>query len=220
MPRFAALFDGPYKAKIVTDAQGRFSWSFQIAPDGSLMNGEPFYRLEMPETGWMSGVQGVAEDSIGQVYFATAVGVQVCEANGRVAQILNPPEYGGVSNLAFAGSYHGWGFHEDGCASGVRAAAEPRLPGLRPTRRGARLHARVGVRLTRAVRRRVGGARAGGRRYGAHRPGDRRHCPVQQTPAGHGLGDRHGRRAGTRARCRSRCWTWRIPPTISCPSFP
>jgi gluconolactonase len=55
---------------IVTDAQARYSWPFQIAPGGSLINGEPFYRLEMPEAGWVSGVHAVTEDSIGRIYFA------------------------------------------------------------------------------------------------------------------------------------------------------
>jgi gluconolactonase len=93
---------------IVTDAQGRYSWSFQIMADGSLNNGEPFYRLEMPEKGWMSGVAGVMEDSNGQVYFATPLGIQVCEANGRVSQILNAPEPEAISSLTFAGADMNW----------------------------------------------------------------------------------------------------------------
>jgi gluconolactonase len=93
---------------IVTDAQGRYSWSFQIMADDSLHNGEPFYRVEMPENGWMSGVAGAMEDSNGQVYFATPLGIQVCEANGRVSQILNPPEPGGTSSLTFAGTDMNW----------------------------------------------------------------------------------------------------------------
>ncbi len=99
---------------IVTDAQARYSWSFQIAPDGSLVNGEPFYRLEMPERSWMSGVLGAAEDSIGQVYFATPLGVQMCEANGRVALILNPPEIGAVTSLLFGGKDLNWLYVADG----------------------------------------------------------------------------------------------------------
>jgi len=93
---------------IVTDAQARYSWSFQIMADGSLGNGEPFYRLEMPETSWMSGVAGVTEDSLGQVYFATPLGIQICEANGRVSQILNPPAPGAVTGVTFAGQGANW----------------------------------------------------------------------------------------------------------------
>jgi predicted esterase len=85
---------------VVTDAGGRFSWSFQIGSSGALQHGEPFYRLEMPESGWLSGVRGAALDSIGQVYFATALGIQMCEANGRVAAILHTPE-GTMNGLAF-----------------------------------------------------------------------------------------------------------------------
>jgi len=99
---------------VVTDAVGRFSWSFQIAADGGLVNGEPFYRLEMPEAGWKSGVAGVMEDSAGMVYFVTPYGVQICEANGRVAEVLNPPVHGEVSGVSFAGKKYDWMYVTEG----------------------------------------------------------------------------------------------------------
>jgi uncharacterized protein len=37
-------------------------------------------------------------------------------AQGRLPRLAGP-------RTAFAGAYHGWGFHEDGCAAGARAAA-------------------------------------------------------------------------------------------------
>jgi sugar lactone lactonase YvrE len=99
---------------VVTDAISRYSWSFQIAADGSLINGEPFYRLEMPETTELSspsGVRGAAEDTGGQVYFATPLGIQVAMQNGRISQILNPPIPGGgpLTAITFAANANaGW----------------------------------------------------------------------------------------------------------------
>jgi hypothetical protein len=89
---------------VVTDAGGRFSWSFQVGPAGELRHGAPFYRLEMPETGWMSGVNGAVVDTIGQVYFATGVGIQMCEANGRAAAILHSPG-GQLNGVAFGDGF-------------------------------------------------------------------------------------------------------------------
>ena len=44
----------------------------------------------------------------------------ICTAASVAAQRRLPELNGG--RTAFAGAYHGWGFHEDGCAAGVRAA--------------------------------------------------------------------------------------------------
>ena len=41
------------------------------------------------------------------------------EAQRRLTSLSTP-------RTAFAGAYHGWGFHEDGCRSGVEAARQPR----------------------------------------------------------------------------------------------
>ena len=80
---------------VITDGGSRYCWSFQIAADGTLENGEPFFRLELPETTEASrhtGSAGAAEDTNGNVYFATPLGIQVAMQNGRIMQILNPPD--------------------------------------------------------------------------------------------------------------------------------
>ena len=107
MPSGISL-SGDQAMLVATDAQSRFSWSLQLAADGSPVHAEPFYRLEMPESGWASGVRGVAGDALGQVYFASPLGIQVCEANGRVAMILNPPEPGAIQAIAFGGKALDW----------------------------------------------------------------------------------------------------------------
>jgi sugar lactone lactonase YvrE len=135
LPTGVAL-SGDQAMLVVSDAQSRFSWSFQIAKDGSLENGEPFYRLAMPEAGWMSGVGLVAEDSIGQVYFATPRGVQMCEANGRMAAVFNPPEHGAISSVVFAGKTMDWMYVAEGGklfrrpvkVTGVAAGSLVKLP--------------------------------------------------------------------------------------------
>jgi predicted NAD/FAD-binding protein len=65
----------------------------------------------------LNGAGRVAEEKVvarmtyeHPVYTAASVAAQ------RALPTLND------GRTAFAGAYHGWGFHEDGCLSGVRAA--------------------------------------------------------------------------------------------------
>ena len=44
------------------------------------------------------------------IYTATSV-----DAQRRLSELND-------TTLAFAGAYHGWGFHEDGCRAGIAAA--------------------------------------------------------------------------------------------------
>jgi len=95
---------------LVADGMDRFQWSFQIAADGSLVNGEPFQRLEMPEEGLFSGVAGLATDTLGYMWAASAMGIQVCEQPGRCTNILNKPEFNSapITSIAFGGPGRTW----------------------------------------------------------------------------------------------------------------
>jgi gluconolactonase len=95
---------------LVADGMDRYQWSFQIAADGSLINGEPFQRLEMPEEGLFSRVTGLATDSLGYMWATSAMGIQVCEQPGRCSNILNAPEFNGapLTSIAFGGPDRTW----------------------------------------------------------------------------------------------------------------
>jgi len=95
---------------LVSDGMDRYQWSFQIAADGSLVNGEPFQRLEMPEEGLFSGVAGLTMDTIGYMWATSAVGIQICEQPGRCTNILNQPQFTStpVTDIAFGGPGRTW----------------------------------------------------------------------------------------------------------------
>lgn len=109
---------------VTVDQMTRYGWSFQIAADGSLQNGEPFYRLEMPEAlptpGWTYEEGNPVEDTNGVAYFATALGIQVAMQNGRIMEILNPPIPGGGPLTAIA-------FDQIGDQSWLYAAQDGKL---------------------------------------------------------------------------------------------
>jgi len=91
----------------VSDTLGRWIYSFQVHPDGSLINGVPFHRLEIPdevESGPLrSGADGMTVDSEGFLYVATKLGIQIADPAGKTVGILNKPHTADASNVVFAG---------------------------------------------------------------------------------------------------------------------
>ncbi len=91
----------------VADTASRWVWSFQVQPDGSLANGEPFYHLEIPdevESGPLrAGADGMTVDTEGYLYVATKLGIQVCDQPGRVVAIIRKPGTADPSNVVFGG---------------------------------------------------------------------------------------------------------------------
>ena len=88
---------------LVDDSAGKWVWSFQIEADGSLVNGQPFYRLETPDDSSASGADGMTVDTAGYLYVTSKIGLQVCDQPGRVTAIINKPQSGPLSNVVFAG---------------------------------------------------------------------------------------------------------------------
>jgi sugar lactone lactonase YvrE len=79
-------------------------WSFQVGPDGALLHGQPFHRLETPDESATAGAGGMTVDTEGFLYVATRLGLQVFDQAGRVNAIIDVPGVATPSGVAFGGS--------------------------------------------------------------------------------------------------------------------
>ena len=88
----------------VGDTEGEYVYAFDIQPDGSARNKRQFVKLRDPEQGSLglrSRADGMALDSEGRVYVATASGIQVIDPRGNHLGTIRLPAV--ARNLAFAG---------------------------------------------------------------------------------------------------------------------
>jgi len=87
----------------VADTAGRFTWSFQIQPDGSLAHKQTYGYLHLPDETSQSGADGMCVDTEGRLYVTSRVGLQVLDQPGRVHLILRRPNAGWLSNVVLGG---------------------------------------------------------------------------------------------------------------------
>ena len=87
----------------VADSLGRFTYSFQIQPDGSLKHKQTYGHLHIPDHILNSGADGMTVDTEGRLYVATRVGLQIIDQPGRVHLILERPQRKKLSNVVFGG---------------------------------------------------------------------------------------------------------------------
>ncbi len=88
---------------MVSDTRGRFIYSFQVQPDGTLRHKQPYGHLHLPDDATDSGADGMTMDSEGRLYATSRLGIQILDQLGRCHLILSKPDGGWLSNVVFAG---------------------------------------------------------------------------------------------------------------------
>lgn len=88
----------------VSDYAAQLSWTFQIQPDGSLAHKQKYFYVHMPDAATRSSADGMAVDTDGRVYIATALGVQVFDQIGKCHAIIPVPQpRASLSSVEFGG---------------------------------------------------------------------------------------------------------------------
>lgn len=91
-----------HRLLIRNEPHTRWLWSYTVGSDGIPTAGQRFYYLHDTSADSSRPVGQMTFDKAGNLYVATATGVQICDQNGRVRAILQLPE-GAVDALAIVG---------------------------------------------------------------------------------------------------------------------
>ena len=122
-------FSADHTLFLAAERAGDRVFSFAAADNGTLLDREPFYWLHpagVPDGG---GTEDIAADVQGNLYAATALGVQVCDRNGRVRAILwLPSPCGPLRGICWGGSGFDTLYATDGTLLFKRTLKIPGFP--------------------------------------------------------------------------------------------
>ncbi len=86
----------------VSDYESKWIYSFMVKPDGTLAHKQRLIWLHHKDSEDSARADGVRVDTIGQIWVATNMGIQICDSAGRPRAILRTPN-GRVANFCFGG---------------------------------------------------------------------------------------------------------------------
>jgi gluconolactonase len=87
----------------VDDYRSHWVYSFQVQPDGTLVNKQRYFWLHEADPDDQTCADGLRVDREGKLYVATRLGIQVCDQAGRVNYIIPTPNHR-IANLVFGGA--------------------------------------------------------------------------------------------------------------------
>ena len=93
-----------HRLLICNEPNTRWLLSYVIDEQGQPMAGQRFYWLHNTTGDDSQQVGQMTFDENGNLYVATAMGVQICDQNGRVRAILPLPDSAPIRSLAFVGT--------------------------------------------------------------------------------------------------------------------
>jgi sugar lactone lactonase YvrE len=87
----------------IGEGQSKWAYSYQIAPDGKLVNKERLFSLHVADWDDNAGAESLCYDREGHLYVATRCGIQVCAWDGPT-QVILPLPNGRVTGICFGGA--------------------------------------------------------------------------------------------------------------------